>query len=160
MFEQQLPSIEELYFESCESLECLSLNIFPKLQTLFIRNCQMLDMSLNNERPVPKLTMKHLYLMNFPRLVTLPRWVACAAGTLETFVINDVPNLQMDPECIITMTHLKRLHIAGCHQPFSLPCDMCCLTALKYFHIADCPELYFKNVSSNFVSTRIKSIFI
>jgi len=55
LFKQQLPSIEELHFGSCRSPECLPLYIFPKLQTLSISDCQMLNLSLNNENPIQKV---------------------------------------------------------------------------------------------------------
>jgi hypothetical protein len=141
LFREKLPSIEELYFESCGSLESLPLNIFPKLQTLFIRSCEKLNLSLNNENPTEKLNMKHLYLLNFPRVLTLPGWIAGASNTLETLLIKNFPNLMSLPECLTTMTCLKRLYIVSCHQLWSFPNDMRLLTALEYLRIVDCPRL-------------------
>jgi Leucine-rich repeat (LRR) protein len=141
LFREKLPSIEELYFESCRSLESLPLYLFPKLQTLFIRSCGNLNLSLNNENPTETLTMKHLYLLGFPRVSTLPGWIADAKNTLETLVISYFPNLKSLPECLTTMTCLKRLSIIDCRQLLSFPIDMHLLTALEYLYIRNCPEL-------------------
>jgi hypothetical protein len=141
LFREKLPSIEELYFESCGSLESLPLNIFPKLQTLFIRKCEKLNLSLNNENPTETLRMKHLFLHNFPRVLTFPGWIAGATNTLETLLINDFHNLKCLPECLTTMTCLKRLYIISSHQLLSFPNDMHLLTALEYLHIVDCSRL-------------------
>ncbi|MCI41941.1 disease resistance protein, partial [Trifolium medium] len=73
--------------------------------------------------------MKHLYLREFPGLLTLPRWIVGAADTLETLVIANFPNLNMLPECLTTMTHLKKLRIRLCPQLLTLPNDIHRLTA-------------------------------
>jgi hypothetical protein len=96
---------------------------------------------LNNENPTEKLNMKHLYLLNFPRVLTLPGWIAGASNTLETLLIKNFPNLMSLPECLTTMTCLKRLYIISCHQLLNLPSDLHRLTALEDLHIIDCPEL-------------------
>jgi len=163
LFRDQLPSIEEMYFESCGSLESLPLYIFPKLQTLYIRNCQKLNLLLNNESPIQTLRMKHLYLVGFPTLMTLPEWIVCAMETLETLVINRLPNLKMLPVFLSTMTRLKRLQITNCPQLLSLPSDMHRLTALESLIIFDCPELSRKCFSQCEywpMNAHIKSIFI
>jgi hypothetical protein len=80
---QQLPSIEELYFESC------GLFMFFLSYRLFIRDCRMLNLSLNNENPIQKLRMKHLYLVDLPRVLIFPGWNLCVVDTLETLEIND-----------------------------------------------------------------------
>ncbi|CAJ2671808.1 unnamed protein product [Trifolium pratense] len=140
----QLTFLETLIVQSCGSLESLPLYCFPKLQTLYLRDCKMLDMSLNNENPIQKLKMKHLYLTEFPRLLTLPRWIVGAADTLETLLIDDIPNLKMLPECLTTMTHLKMLGIRLCTQLLTLPIDIHSLTALEELLIYGCHELGIK----------------
>ncbi|KAI5427134.1 hypothetical protein KIW84_032524 [Lathyrus oleraceus] len=113
-------------------------------KTLFIRDCRMLNLSLDNENSIQKLRMKHLYLYDFPKLLTLPQWIACAVDTLETFVIVNFPKLQMLPEYLSTMALLKRICIARCSQLSTLPSDLHRLTALEYLQILDCPELFRK----------------
>ncbi|CAJ2671461.1 unnamed protein product [Trifolium pratense] len=138
---QQLTSIETLYLDNCGSLESLPLYIFPKLQSLAIRSSKMLNLSLHNESPVQKLMLKHLLIDNIPRLLTLPGWIEGAAETLEILRIYELPNLQTFPECLTTMTHLKRLIIRGCPKLSSLPSGIHNLTALEELYIDGCPEL-------------------
>ncbi|MCI29491.1 disease resistance protein (CC-NBS-LRR class) family protein [Trifolium medium] len=101
----------------------------------------MLNLSLNNESPVQKLMMKHLVIDNIPGLLTLPEWIEGAAETLEALAISELPNFRMLPECLTTMTHLKKLGISGCPQLLSLPSGIHHLTALEFLRIKGCPEL-------------------
>lgn len=141
LFRHQLPSIEKLSCDSCGFLESLPLHIFPKLQTLYIKNCEKLNLLLNNESPIQTLRMKHLYLLCSLSLVTLPEWIVFAMETLETLVIDSLPNLKMLPMFLSTMTRLKKLYIIDCPQLLSLPSDMHRLTALEDLCIEGCPEL-------------------
>ncbi|XP_058739135.1 putative disease resistance protein RGA3 [Vicia villosa] len=144
LFKEPLPSVEELNCKSCESLERLPLDTFPNLQTLLIDDCQMLNLSLDNENSIQKLRMKNLYLSDFPKLLTLPRWIARAVDTLETFIVLNFPNLQMLPGYLTTMTLLKRIYIGSCSKLLSLPSGWDRLTVLEVLFIHDCPELYRK----------------
>ncbi|MCI16191.1 disease resistance protein, partial [Trifolium medium] len=74
-------------------------------------------------------------------LLTLPEWIEGAVETLETMLIYELPNLHTLPECLTTMTHLKRLDIIRCAQLLSLPSDIHCLTALEHLVIDECPVL-------------------
>ena len=142
--EQQLPSLETLYVKSCGNFESLPLYIFPKLQTLIIFDCKMLNLYLNNESPIRRLRTKHLYIGDFPELLSLPEWIVGATATLETLEINNFPNLKMFSECLTTMSHLKRLYIIDCPQLLSLPSGMHRLTTLDDLRIYGCSELYQK----------------
>ncbi|XP_012569277.1 putative disease resistance protein RGA4 [Cicer arietinum] len=138
---RQLTFVETLSVQSCGSLESLSLYSFPKLQTLYLADCKMLTMSLNNESPIQRMPMRHLYLEEFPGLLTLPRWIVGIADTLETLVITKFPNLKMLPKCFTALTHLKRLDIRHCPQLSTLPNDIQRLTALEDLRIYRCREL-------------------
>jgi hypothetical protein len=138
---QQLTSIETLSLSSCGSLESLPLYIFPKLQSLAITDCKMLNLSLNNESPVQKLIMKHLFIEDIPGLWTLPGCIEGAAENLETLLICDLPNFHTLPEFLTTMTRLKKLVISDCPQLLSLPSGIHHLTALEELFIKGCPEL-------------------
>ncbi|GAU17967.1 hypothetical protein TSUD_330920 [Trifolium subterraneum] len=137
----QLPSLETLLVASCESLECLPMYIFPKLQTLSIVACKMLNFVSNKESPIQKLKLKHLILGDFRLLVALPYWITGATDTLEVLVIKNFPNLEMVPQCLTTMTRLKKLHIVLCPQLLRLPTGIRCLTNLQDLHIFRCPVL-------------------
>ncbi|KAI5435282.1 hypothetical protein KIW84_021918, partial [Lathyrus oleraceus] len=141
---QQLTSIETLIVESCGSLESLPLFIFPKLQTLVVSECQMVNLSLCNEIPIQKLMMNHLYIARFTGFLTIPSWIEGVVDTLETLQISGLPDLMTLPECLTTMTRLKRLWISGCPKLASLPRDFHHLTTLKHLYLYDCPELYLK----------------
>ncbi|XP_058740375.1 disease resistance protein RGA2-like [Vicia villosa] len=140
-----LTSLEALCIQSCKSLESFPLSIFPKLQTLVIKDCPMFNLSLNYEIEGPiqrqRLRLKHLHLKSFPKLLKLPRWIEDAAETLQTLKIRNFPNLKMLPECPTLMTHLKSLYIESCPQLLSLPSDMHRLIALEELRIYRCPEL-------------------
>jgi hypothetical protein len=139
---QQLTSLETLFVQSCGSLEALPLYSFPKLQTLLISNCKMLNPSLNNESLITNTSsMKHLYLGDFPSLLTLPHWILDSANTLLSLVIKIFPDLTTLPECLTSMTRLKRLHIVDCPQLSNLPSDMHRLVVLEDLSIDGCPEL-------------------
>ncbi|KAJ1415632.1 Winged helix-like DNA-binding domain superfamily [Sesbania bispinosa] len=111
-------------------------------QTLSVINCKRLNLSLKEESPIQRLRLEILELEVFPELQILPQWIEGAAGTLQCLIIDNFRNLKMLPECLTTMTHLKRLDIVNCPQLLSLPSDMHHLTAhLEELRIIDCPEL-------------------
>ena len=138
---QQLTSLEKLTILSCGSLESLPLFIFPKLQDLIILNCQMINLSLYNERPIQRSMISNLYIGELSGILTFPSWIEGVVDTLETLLIHEFPNLKTLPECLTTMTRLKRLHFFYCPQLLSLPSDWHHLTSLEAFVIDGCPEL-------------------
>ncbi|WVZ05211.1 hypothetical protein V8G54_018557 [Vigna mungo] len=137
----QLSSLEVLIIQSCGSLESLPLHILPKLEVLIVTRCVMLNLSFNSERPIQKLKMKYLHIEHCARQHTLPEWIQAASNTLRTLLILNCHCLEMLPEWLSTMKHLKMLHIVNCPQLFHLPCDMHCLRALEDLVIDGCPEL-------------------
>ncbi|XP_058738224.1 putative disease resistance protein RGA3 [Vicia villosa] len=142
---QQFTFLERLIVRSCGSLESLPLFIFPKLQYLAISDCQWINLSLYNESPIPKLMMmKHLYIGILAGLLTIPSWIEGVVETLETLYIFDLPDLTTLPECLTTMTRLKRLWISRCPQLLSLPSDFHHLTSLENLFIYGCPKLFQK----------------
>ncbi|KAK2353870.1 hypothetical protein QL285_091452 [Trifolium repens] len=112
---EQFTSIETLHLSSCGSLESLPLYIFPKLLSLTVIACKMLNLSLNSQK------------------------IESAAETLHTLIISNLPNLHTLPECLTTMTHLKRLTIADCPQ-LCLPSVMPHLAATEQLVIKKCPK--------------------
>lgn len=141
---QQVTSIERLIVTSCSSLESLPLFIFPKLQDLAISDCQMLNLSLYNESPIPKLLMKRLHIAMLIGFLTIPSWIEGVVETLETLEILVLPDLTTLPECLTTMTRLKKLWIWYCPQLLSLPSDFHRLTSLEELNIYECPKLFKK----------------
>ncbi|CAK8543210.1 unnamed protein product [Lathyrus sativus] len=141
---QHFTFLERLIVRSCGSLESLPLFLFPKLQYLAISDCQLVNLSLYNESPIPKLMMKHLYIGILTGLLTIPIWIEGVVETLETLYIFDLPDLTTLPECLTTMTRLKRLWISRCPQLLSLPSDFHHLTSLENLFIYGCPKLFKK----------------
>jgi Leucine-rich repeat (LRR) protein len=140
---EQLPSIETLFVVSCGSLESLPLCMFPNLQTLYISDCKNLNLSADNEKPIPTLRMKYLHLEGVPELFTLPKWIEGAIDTLETLIVVNCPNLNMLSYFLTSMSHLKRLYINDCPllKFILLPSCKDSLTALEDLRIDGCPDL-------------------
>ncbi|CAL5193432.1 unnamed protein product [Lathyrus oleraceus] len=145
---QQVTSIERLNVKSCSSLESLPLFIFPKLQDLAISDCQMLNLSLYNESPIPKLLMKRLCIAMLIGFLTIPSWIEGVVETLETLEILVLPDLKTLPECLTTMTRLKKLWIWYCPQLLSLPSDFHRLTSLEELNIYECPMIADMEINS------------
>ncbi|XP_029127057.1 putative disease resistance protein RGA4 [Cajanus cajan] len=137
----QLTSLKVLLVQSCGCLESLPLHILPKLEVLFVIRCMTLNLSLNCESPNHSLRMKLLHLEHCPRQQTLPQWIQGAADTLQRLFILNCDSLEVLPEWLTRMSHLKMLHIFNCPQLLSLPNDMHSLTALEDLSIDGCPEL-------------------
>ncbi|KAG5083392.1 hypothetical protein JHK84_053430 [Glycine max] len=137
----QVSSLEVLIVQSCGSLESLPLHILPKLESLFVKRCERLNLSFNSESPIQKLRMKLLHLEHFPRQQILPQWIEGATNTLQTLFIVNFHSLEMLPEWLTTMTHVKMLHIVNCPRLLYFPSDMNRLSALEDLDIDGCPEL-------------------
>jgi len=136
-----LPSLKVLVIQSCGSLESLPLHILPKLEVLIVTRCVMLNLSLNSERPIQRLMMKYLHIDQCAPRQELPQWIQGASNTLRTLLISNCHWLEMLPEWLNTMTHLKMLHIVNCPRLLHLPSDMHRLRALEDLIIDGCPEL-------------------
>ncbi|KAL2320754.1 hypothetical protein Fmac_029723 [Flemingia macrophylla] len=137
----QLTSLKGLTVQSCGSLESLPLHILPKLEFLSATRCRMLNLSWSSEKPIQSLRMKFLQLEHCPRQQTFPEWIQGAANTMQTLLISNCDSLEMIPEWLTAMRHLKMLHIVNCPQLLHLPSDMHRLTALEDLCIDGCHEL-------------------
>jgi hypothetical protein len=117
--------------------------MFPNLQTLYISDCKNLNLSADNEKPIPTLRMKYLHLEGVPELFTLPKWIEGAIDTLETLIVVNCPNLNMLSYFLTSMSHLKRLYINDCPllKFILLPSCKDSLTALEDLRIDGCPDL-------------------
>ncbi|KAL2320752.1 hypothetical protein Fmac_029721 [Flemingia macrophylla] len=138
--EAQLRSLEVLLVQSCGILESLPLHILPKLEVLTVIRCEMLNLSFKCECSIRNLRMKFLHLEHCPRQQTLPQWIQGAADTLQILVILDFDSLEMLPEWLTTMSHLKMLRIVNCPQLLYLPSDMRHLPHIKCLSIGETRE--------------------
>ncbi|CAI8613919.1 unnamed protein product [Vicia faba] len=72
-------------------------------------------------------------------------WIEGVVETLGTLEFSSLPHLKtLLPECLTTMTHLKKLRILYCFQLLSLPSDFHQLTSLEDLFIHGCPKLFQK----------------
>ncbi|CAI0461929.1 unnamed protein product [Linum tenue] len=77
--------IEEIDIEKCPSLKCFPLELFPKLKSLSIKNCESLE-SLCNEEEIPKDldSLTSVRISECPKLVSFPK------GGLPARNLNDL----------------------------------------------------------------------
>jgi len=134
----QLSSLQILVVRSCGSLESLPFYILTKLEALFVADCDKLNLFLDKEGQFKRLRMKFLHVENL-WLLGLPEWIEGAADTLQTLIINNLPILQLLPEFLPRMTHLKRLHISECPALRFPPSHMHRLTTIEDLSIEGCP---------------------
>ncbi|KAM0991622.1 hypothetical protein ACFX2C_009981 [Malus domestica] len=106
------------------------------LHTLFIWNCEQLDLANGNYQLIP-LRLRSLLIGEVPRMVALPEWLQGAANTLRVLCIWDCKNLDALPEWLTSFTSLRMLHLRECPKLVSLPEGMHHLEV----KIEDCPQL-------------------
>ncbi|CAI0461934.1 unnamed protein product [Linum tenue] len=78
-------TLEEIDIEKCPSLKCFPLELFPKLKSLSIKNCESLE-SLCNEEEIPKDldSLTSVRISECPKLVSFPK------GGLPARNLNDL----------------------------------------------------------------------
>jgi Leucine-rich repeat (LRR) protein len=139
----QFPKLKVLSFISCGNLKSLPFHIIPNLESLVIKNCNMVILSMgDNNNQIPKLKLKLLGLDSLPQIVTFPQWLQGCANTLNTLVIHDCENLEELPKWFSTFISLKNLDIEKCPKLISLPEDVHHLQNLERLQILSCPGLY------------------
>jgi len=112
------------------------------LDSLTIKNCNNLKLSLDHENAIPKLRLQLLYIESLPQLLSFPQWLQGCADTLHGLFIGDCENLEKLPEWSSTLICLNTLAIVNCPKVLSLPDDLHCLPNLEMLVMEGCPELY------------------
>ncbi|XP_020973874.1 uncharacterized protein LOC107629709 isoform X2 [Arachis ipaensis] len=102
---------------SCESLASISINLFPRLRTLYIKDSPKLE-SFSIAKELRDRNLK-----------------------LESLEIRDCPNLISFPETGLPTPYLKSISISNCRRLKSLPNHLANLTSLQSLLIDKCPEL-------------------
>ncbi|KAJ1429962.1 Virus X resistance protein-like, coiled-coil domain [Sesbania bispinosa] len=138
----KLPKLRVLRVANCMTLKSLSLNSehFPALETLFVDNCDMLELSQGHEKQNSNLRLKILTIVSLPQLVTLPHWLQGSVKTLQFLSISSCNNLVALPVWLSAMNCLKTLRITNCSNMLSLPDNIHHLTMLERLEIDDYPE--------------------
>ncbi|CAL9025752.1 unnamed protein product, partial [Prunus brigantina] len=83
-----LKSLQFLTIVKCSNLTSLpcETSYLASLRTLALEECEQLDLGNVNYQGTP-LRLQNVWIMNLPRMVTLPEWFQGAANTLEFLVI-------------------------------------------------------------------------
>ncbi|CAL2237673.1 unnamed protein product [Prunus armeniaca] len=112
----KLTSLGHLAIDSsCDSMRSFPLGIFPKLTSLFLRDCKNLESLSLIEEGVDE--------------------------NLSRLIIEDCPNLVRFPQGGLPTPNLTQLDIEGCDKLKSLPERIHTLTALRYLEIKNLPNL-------------------
>ncbi|CAJ2673565.1 unnamed protein product [Trifolium pratense] len=139
----QFPKLKLLSFSYCGNLKSLPFHIIPNIESLIIKDCNMVILSMgDNNNQIPKLKLKLIRLNSLPQIVTFPQWFQGCANTLHTLIIGNCENLEELPKCLSTFISLKILKIVNCPKLISLPEDVHRLPNLQGLTMSGCPELY------------------
>ncbi|KAL2326995.1 hypothetical protein Fmac_020422 [Flemingia macrophylla] len=138
----QLARLKSLEINHCGNLKSLSFHAVRNLESLYISDCEKLDMlmgCLGNQIPFSHL--KSVGLSYLPQLVTFPRWLQGCMNTLHSLLFYGCENLEELPEWLSTGICLKVLEILDCPKLLSFPDNMHHLTNLERLVVGGCPEL-------------------
>jgi len=142
----ELPYVKALNVSSCKRLEALPLDSkhFPALETLWIGNCDQLELFKGHEDQKFILKLKAIVFASMLQIETLPHWLQGSIKTLLSLRLEHCHNLEVLPDWLPMVTCLKALDIKDCSKLRSLPDGINCLTALERLQIINCPELFRK----------------
>ncbi|XP_068472695.1 putative disease resistance protein RGA3 [Phaseolus vulgaris] len=132
----KLLTLKVLCITSCQSLKSLPLDIeyFPKLETLLVDNCDVLELS-NEHNQNSNLRLKIVNFISLPQLLTLPHWIQGSTDTLQYLLISSCNNLVGLPQWLSAMTCLKTLRVISCPNMLSLHEDIHHLPTLERLEI-------------------------
>ncbi|KAJ7982361.1 Disease resistance protein [Quillaja saponaria] len=147
--------------DSCDSLRCFSLHLFPKLKKLKLNGCKHLETLSNSEEHQPIIiSLSYLQITRCPKFVSFGKR-EFSAPKLKWCGIGDMENLKALPEQMHTLlpslggltvincplvdsfpegglpSKLKQLRIFGCSKLIASRMDwgLCRLHSLQYFDI-------------------------
>ncbi|KAL7262841.1 hypothetical protein ACSBR1_001077 [Camellia fascicularis] len=111
-------SLESLSLKTCDSLPSLPLELFPKLQSLRIKDCG-----------------------NFETLLTLNRLGFQNSASLEWLSLDGCSNMESFSQQVVIAPNLKMFDLWNCKKLKSLPDRMHSLTSLQSLSIWNCPGI-------------------
>ncbi|QHO22343.1 Putative disease resistance RPP13-like protein [Arachis hypogaea] len=124
-------------YESCDSLTSLSLDAFPNLKNLEIKDCSNLE-SVSMSEP-PHASLQRLTIFNCPQLVSFPQ-EGLATPNLTHLDVSRCLKLEALPRGMNTLLpNLESLDIQGCPNICRWP-EGGLLANLKELRIGDCEE--------------------
>ncbi|MED6199122.1 hypothetical protein PIB30_072989, partial [Stylosanthes scabra] len=117
--QQKYDLVELEIYDSCDSLASLSLDAFPNLKNLYIRDCSNLE-SISMSEP-PHTALQSLAISWCPKLVSLAE-EGLAAPNLTHLGVSDCNKLEALPSNIDTLLpNLQSLDIQGCRRICRFP---------------------------------------
>ncbi|PHU21216.1 hypothetical protein BC332_06323 [Capsicum chinense] len=142
---KNLTSLQSLIIRDCKNLVSLSTNLthLTSLYDLYISNCPLLDLSVDEEAMHFEVwgNLSTLTLRGLDKLMSLPLWLRHFSATLKSIHIHGCPNLATIPEWIGDLIALNLLAIYDSLMLTSLPEGMRSLTALQTLYIAPCSSI-------------------
>ncbi|KAL4389867.1 hypothetical protein AHAS_Ahas03G0088000 [Arachis hypogaea] len=125
---------------SCESLTSISINLFPRLQTLYIKDCPNLkSFSVAQGLRDQNLKLESLEIRDCPNLISFPER-GLPTPSLKTMTISNCRSLKSLPNRFLTLTSLQSLLIDKCPELESFP-DGGLPSTLSLISIAFCDKL-------------------
>jgi hypothetical protein len=133
-------SLEKLVLWNCDSLKSFSLDLFPKLYNIEIKNCSNLESVTVQEHYEHDLVTLEIEIFDCPNFVSFPKG-GLRAPSLTSLSIINCENLKSLPEKMhILLLSLERLDIRYCPEVESFP-EGGLPSNLKGFYIKDCEKL-------------------
>ncbi|KAM3356701.1 hypothetical protein P3S68_023415 [Capsicum galapagoense] len=142
---KNLTWLQSLIIRDCENLVSLSTNLthLTSLYDLYISNCPLLDLSVDEEAMDFEVwgSLSTLTLRGLDKLMSLPLWLRHFSTTLKSIHIHGCPNLATIPKWIGDLIALNLLAIYDSLMLTSLQEGMRSLTALQTLYIAPCSSI-------------------
>jgi hypothetical protein len=116
-----LKTLEKLCLQNCDSLMSVSLDLFPKLYDIEIKECSNLESLTVPENYEHDLVTLHIHISYCPNFVSFPKG-GLRAPSLTLLRINDCENLRSLPDKMhILLLSLQVLHLSTCPKLESFP---------------------------------------
>ncbi|KAF5447838.1 hypothetical protein F2P56_033358 [Juglans regia] len=136
-------SVERLQLEnSCDSLESISLNLFPNLKYIFIRGCRNLEpINVSQQLELDLVALSSIEISNCPNFVSFPNG-GLRAPKLQHFHVFNCQSLTSLPDKMhILLPSLRRLRLVNCPEVESFP-EGGLPSKLTFIGIINCDKLF------------------
>ena len=132
-----------------QTLKKFQLPLYTSLRTLFLFECEELDLGSESDEAVTELSLQKLFILNLPTTTALLQWLKGASQTLKLLFIIGCDNLVVLPKWLPNLVSLQKLFIADYKELSSLPDGMQSLASLTHLGIADCNQLDLASILEN-----------
>ncbi|XP_057519658.1 disease resistance protein RGA2-like isoform X2 [Amaranthus tricolor] len=134
--------LHRLVIDECCSLKDISSALvhLSLLQELEIRHCKELDLGYRSTTWKGLKRLRTLELSDIPNLELLPEEIS-SLTTLQTIKLVSLTNLRALSDWIANLNQLHLLEIRECPRLLALPRSFCNITSLHELRISQCPNL-------------------